>query len=154
MEAGQLIYARLRQAPSVGGRLPHVRAGRPEVKIYPVLAPQPTPRPYLVYQLISNVPEGSARCVLRDVSRVQVSIFADTYAEVCALAQAIRRQLHHYGTTDAYLELTNQFDHPNPDALCFFRSQDYRVEVDPNAELAPPLTLAPKLDARLSMRLG
>ena len=132
MEPGQLIFARLSQAPSVAGLLQHVRDGQPQVKIYPVLAPQGTPRPYLVYQLISNVPDGAARCVLRDVARVQIALFADTYAEISTLAQAIRQQLHHFETEGAYLELVNQFDHPNPDALCFYRSQDYRVEHTPD----------------------
>ncbi|MDO7851398.1 tail completion protein gp17 [Hymenobacter convexus] len=133
MEPGQLIFARLSQAPSVGGLLQHVRDGQPEVKIYPVQAPEETPRPYLVYQLISRVPDGSALCELDDVVRVQVSMFADTYAEICTLANALRRQLHRYETAGAALELANEFDHPKTaGALCFFRSQDYRVELAPD----------------------
>ena len=133
MEPGQLLFSRLNQAPSVGGQLQHVRDGQPEAKIYPVQAPEGTPRPYLVYQLISRVPDGSALCELDDVARVQVSIFADTYASICSLANAIRQQLHHYETDGAALELANEFDHPKPPgALCFFRSQDYRVELAPD----------------------
>ncbi|MBH8569357.1 DUF3168 domain-containing protein [Microvirga sp. STS02] len=132
MEPGQLIFSRLSQAPSVGGQLQHVRDGQPEVKVYPVQAPEDTPRPYLVYQLISRVPDGSALCELDDVARVQVSIFSDTYAGICTLANAIRQQLHRYETAGAALELTNEFDHPKPaGALCFFRSQDYSCEVSP-----------------------
>ena len=132
MEPGQLLFSRLSQAPSVAGQLQHVRNGQPEVKIYPVLAPPETPRPYLTYQLISNVPDGSALCALDDVARVQVSLFADTYAQICTLANAIRRQLHHYETAGAYLVLANEFDHEQPGALCFFRSQDYEVEHTPD----------------------
>ena len=133
MDPGQLIFSRLSQAPAVAGQLQHVREGQPEVKIYPVQAPTDTPRPYLVYQLISRVPDGSALCELDDVARVQVSIFADGYAGICALANAIRQQLHRYETGGAALELANEFDHPKPEgALCFFRSQDYRVELAPD----------------------
>ncbi|MBH8558993.1 tail completion protein gp17 [Hymenobacter negativus] len=131
MEPGQLIFSRLSQAPSVGGQLQHVRDGQPEVKIYPVLAPPDTPRPYLTYQLISNVPDDSAVCELDDLARVQISIFADSYAGICGLANAIRRQLHRTETAGTYLLLTNEFDHEQPGALCFFRSQDYEVEHTP-----------------------
>ncbi|GAB3661487.1 hypothetical protein GCM10027594_31320 [Hymenobacter agri] len=131
MDPGQLLFSRLSQAPSVAGQLQHVRAGQAEVKIYPILAPPETPRPYLTYQLISNVPDDSAACELDDLARVQISIFADSYAQICGLANAIRQQLHRYETAGAYLLLTNEQDHEQPGALCFFRSQDYSCEHTP-----------------------
>lgn len=133
MDPGQLLFSRLSQASSVASQLQHVRDGQAEVKIYPVQAPAETPRPYLTYQLISNVPDGSQVCELDDLARVQVSIFADSYAGICALANAIRQQLHHYEAPGAYLTLTNEQDQPKPEgALCFFRSQDYEVEHTPD----------------------
>jgi hypothetical protein len=133
VEPGQLIFARLSQAAPVAALVGYVH---PELgqqyRIYPVLAPENTPLPYLVYQLISNVPDGSALCELDDVARVQVSLFADSYDGICTLARAIRQQLHRYETDTASLELVNEFDHENPGALCFFRSQDYQVELAPN----------------------
>lgn len=116
----------------MASQLQHMRDGQAEVKIYPMQAPAETPRPYLTYQLISNVPDDSAACELDDLARVQISIFADSYAGICGLANAIRQQLHRYETPGAYLMLTNEFDHPKPEgALCFFRSQDYEVEHTP-----------------------
>ncbi len=122
MEPGQLLFSLLSQAAPVTALV--------GTRIYPVVAPQGSPRPYVCYQLISRVPDGSALCQLSDVARVQLSLFADTYAQVCQLAQACRGQLHYHEQPEASLELANEFDQPHDEnAACYFRSQDYLVEL-------------------------
>lgn len=132
MEPGQLLFSLLSQAAPVSALLPHVRNGQPETKIYPVVAPQNTPRPYCCYQLISRVPEtgSSALCRLGDVARVQLSLFADTYAQLAQLTAAIKAELDYTEPEPGvYLEPDNQHDHHDPQAICLFRSLDYRVEL-------------------------
>lgn len=141
MEPGQLLFTLLSQAAPVAALLPHVRKGKPEVKIYPVEAPQPTPLPYVCYQLISLVPDGGPLCELDDQARVQLSIYGNTYAEVCAIAKACRKALHHQAALGAWIELANQFDHPRIDASqAYYCSQDYLLELplEPSAPVVTP----------------
>jgi hypothetical protein len=129
MEAGPLLYALLSQAAPVAALL---AAPDGQVKIYPVVAPQGTARPYVNYQLISGGPEASssARCRLGDVARVQLSVFADDYESLTILAAAIRVVLDYAEPEPGvYLTLDNQQDHFEDDALCLFRSLDYVVEL-------------------------
>ena len=132
MEPGQLLFTLLSQAAPVAALL-----GAPGglVKVFPVVAPQGTPRPYVLYQLISRGPEAgsSARCQLGDVARVQLSIFSkDTtdYATLAAITTALRAELDYAEPEPGvYLELDNQQDHHDERAVCLFRSLDYRVEL-------------------------
>lgn len=132
MEPGQLLFSLLRQAASVAAQL---TAPDGQVKIYPLVAPQGTERPYVCYQLISSGPEAgsSALCRLGDVARVQLSIFSkDTtdYATLAAITAAVRQVLDYAEPEPGvYLELDNQQDHHNERAVCLFRSLDYRVEL-------------------------
>lgn len=132
MEPGQLIFALLSQAPAVAALL-----GMPGglVKVFPVVAPQGTPRPYVCYQLISRGPEAgsSQHCQLGDVARVQLSLFSKDltdYATLAALTTALRKVLDYAAPEPGvYLELDNQQDHHDERAACLFRSLDYRVEL-------------------------
>lgn len=129
MEAGPLLFSLLSQAPAVVALLG--APGAP-VKVYPVVAPQGTPRPYVTYQLISGGPAAgsSARCRLGDVSRVQLSLFADDYPMLSALTAALRQVLDYAEPEPGvYLTLDNQQDHHDERALCLFRSLDYVVEL-------------------------
>jgi hypothetical protein len=132
VEPGQLLFTLLSQAPDVVALL-----GMPngQVKVYPLVAPQGTPRPYVCYQLISRSPQagGSALCRLGDVARVQLSIFSkDTtdYATLAAITAAVRQVLDYAEPEPGvYLELDNQQDHHDERAICLFRSLDYLVEL-------------------------
>jgi hypothetical protein len=129
MEPGAILYALLSQAAPVVALLTHAKAG---LRIYPVVAPQGTPRPYLTYFLVSRNPEvgSSAICRLGDVARVQLSFFADDYPALAALTEAARAVLDYAEPQPGvYLELDNQQDHHDKDALCLYRSLDYRVEL-------------------------
>jgi hypothetical protein len=126
----------LSQAAPVAALLDYVHPEKgSQHRIYPVVAPQGTPRPYVCYQLISRVPEAgsSALCRLGDVARVQLSIFSkDTtdYATLAAITAAIKAELDYAEPEPGvYLEPSNQYDHHNPEAICLFRSLDYRVEL-------------------------
>jgi hypothetical protein len=132
VEPGQLLFALLSQAPDVAALL---GAPNGQVKVYPLVAPQGTERPYVCYQLISRSPQagGSALCRLGDVARVQLSIFSkDTtdYATLAAITAAVRRVLDYAEPEPGvYLELDNQQDHHDERAVCLFRSLDYLVEL-------------------------
>jgi hypothetical protein len=133
VEPGQLIYTLLSQAPDVAALLDYVH---PEDglqhRIYPLVAPQGTPRPYVCFQLISRVPDAgsSALCRLGDVARVQLSLFADDYETLAQLTAAIKAELDYAEPEpDLTLEPDNQHDHHDERAICLFRSLDYRFDI-------------------------
>jgi len=122
MEPGLLLFALLSQAAPVTALV--------GPRIYPLRAPEGQPRPYVLYQLISRVPDGAPACHFGDVARVQLSLFADSYAQVSALAAACRAVLHFaQPAPDVFLELDNEQDHYHDQALCYFKSQDYLLEL-------------------------
>ncbi|MVN78922.1 DUF3168 domain-containing protein [Hymenobacter sp. HMF4947] len=124
MEPGALLNSLLSQAPAVVALV-----GK---RIYPLVAPQGTPRPYCCYQLINRGPEaGSSKtCQLGDVARVQLSLFADTYEQLAVLTSAFRTVLDYAEPEPGVsLEIDNQQDHHDPQAACLFRSLDYLVEL-------------------------
>jgi hypothetical protein len=129
MEPGPLIFSLLSQALPVAALL---AAPDGQVKVYPVQAPQDTPRPYVNYQLISSGPAdgSSAICRLGDVARVQLSVFADDYEVLAAITAAVRAVLDYAEPEPGvYLTLDNLQDHHDEQALCLFRSLDYVVEL-------------------------
>jgi len=122
MEPGLLLFALLSQEPAVRALV--------ATRIYPLRAPEGQARPYVLYQLISRVPDGPPACRFGDVARVQLSLFADSYAQVSALAAACRAVLHFaQPAPDVFLELDNELDHFDDQAVCFFKSQDYLLEL-------------------------
>ena len=124
MEPGLILFALLSQAAPVAALL--------GTAIYPVVAPEGQARPYVCYQLVSRVPEtgSSARCRVGDVARVQLSLFADDYATLAGLTQALRGVLDYsQPEPGVYLEFENAIDHHDPLALCLFRTLDYTVEL-------------------------
>lgn len=121
MEPGLLIFSLLSQSAPVTALL--------STRIFPVVAEQGQPRPYLTYQLVSRIPEGSPLCDLGDAARVQLSLFTDSYKQQAALALAVRKALNGAESGGAYLEITNELDQHDDTAACFLRIQDYRVEV-------------------------
>lgn len=64
----------------------------PAARIYPGKAPQGTPAPYLVLQVVSDVPKNSvdgAAATRLHVARFQVDAYASTYLSAWALAGAV-----------------------------------------------------------------
>ena len=129
MLLGPLLYALLSQAAPVAALVANASGAALPFRIFPLRIPQGQSRPAITYQLISRVPDGSAACELDDVARVQLSLFADTYAEIEALAVAVRRALHRTTAQGVYFELGNQIDHHDDTADCYFTSQDYTLEI-------------------------
>ncbi|TVT43117.1 DUF3168 domain-containing protein [Hymenobacter setariae] len=133
VEAGAILNTLLSQAAPVVALLGYVdKDHQQQVRIYPVVAPQKTPRPYCTYQLVSLVPEAgsSAVCRLGDVGRVQLSLYADAYDTLAALTTAVRGALDYAEPEPGvFLEPDNQQDHHDKDAVCLFRSLDYLVEL-------------------------
>ena len=123
MDAGTLIYALLSQnAP-----LQALCGGR----VFPVRVPQGQLMPAVVYQLISQTPQ---QYILNqrsyDVARVQLSIFADSYAQLTPVAAAVRQVLDGYRQDDIIsVVLDIETDHFEDGADRFHRSQDYRLNL-------------------------
>ncbi|WP_233636043.1 tail completion protein gp17 [Hymenobacter setariae] len=128
MEPGQLIRSLLTQNAPVVALLGYVEAGESKYRIYPLRAPQGTPFPYVCYQVISQNADTSASCDLDDTARVQLSLFTQTYTEVCTLSQACRKALHRQRVDSVTIDLDQQLDHYSDPALCYFRTQDYLLE--------------------------
>lgn len=60
--------------------------------LYPLVAPDNTPRPFGVYQRVSSVPVTiHANGTIE--SRIQIDIYADTYAAALTLADSVRTTL-------------------------------------------------------------
>ena len=128
MEPGQLIFTLLSQAAPVATLVGYVEAGQPKYRIYPLRIPQGKPRPALTFQLISNTNDGVAACQLNEQARVQVSVFADTYDQLCALSRAVRRALAGHDAGGVSIEASNAVDHRDDAADCYFRSLDFVVD--------------------------
>lgn len=109
-------------------------------RIYPLRLGQGAALPAIAYQKISEPQTGRIRaCALPRVARVQISLFARTYAELDALDAAVQgaldedtRQLNGLPLTPlatiAYLDGHDLYEDPTD---VFFRPTDYRVELLP-----------------------
>ena len=128
MLLGPLLYALLSQAAPVAALVANASGAALPYRIFPLRIPQGQPRPAITYQLISRVPDDSP-CALDDVARVQLSLFADTYDGIERLANAVRGALHRTTAQGVYFELSNQIDHHDDTADCYFTSQDYTLEI-------------------------
>lgn len=130
MEPGELIFSLLSQAPAVSAIVGS--------RIYPVRAEQGKPRPYIVYQLIDNNPTGGPGCELDDEARVQISVYADSYSQLSALTKAVRQKLHYYEAPGVYIQWDGDHDLDDPQAACYFRTQDYLLELATEPALILP----------------
>ena len=103
-------------------------------RIYADRAPDTSPRPLIIYQVISYVPmnqltgdTGKAR------TRMQFTLLADTKAASVSLGEALRKTLQRYrGTSDGTeihdIMLDSMFDHPyDLDTRQTARSADYMI---------------------------
>jgi hypothetical protein len=128
MEPGQLIFSLLSQAAPVAALLPHVREGQPEIKVYPLRAPQNTPLPYITYQVVSGTADTSAQCELPDRARVQLSLFAQTYAGVTQLHKVCRAALDGQEVGEVGITFDGYQESFQNNATCFLRTQDYLLD--------------------------
>ena len=117
MEPGALIFSLLSQAAPVVALL--------GTRIYPILAPQTAPFPYITYQVISQNGNETMGCVLEDDARVQLSIFAKTYMEVWAISAATRQALANAEVGTVLISFDGNRDQASDPTTCYFRTQDY-----------------------------
>lgn len=117
MEPGTLIYSLLQADAPVVALLGE--------RVYPILAPQNTPFPYVTYQVISQNGNETMGCVLEDDARVQLSIFAKTYPNVCAISAATRAALAGQEVGAVLLTFDGNRDQASDPVTCYFRTQDY-----------------------------
>ena len=130
--AATLLYQLLKADATVSALV----AGR----IYPLRLGQGAALPAIAYQKISDPTAGSLRaCELPRVARVQISLFARTYAELDVLDAAVQtaldegaRKANKLPVTPlaaiAYLDGHDLFADPTE---VYFRPTDYRVELAP-----------------------
>lgn len=112
------LVAALRADPTVAS---YVASGSPQVfRIYPMLAPQTAPVPYITYQVITgsafNVTNG-APC--GEQKRVQFNCVSNSYGQAKGMAEAIK------GALDTeYGYMVGEGDDYFPD------TQNFRVRLD------------------------
>jgi hypothetical protein len=91
-------------------------------RVYPLFVPQGKAYPAVTYQLISNV---GSRCDSYDRARMQLSLFAVKYGDLCELAAATRAALSGYSEGEIEIRYDNEFDQYQKDAEVFHRTQDF-----------------------------
>jgi hypothetical protein len=117
VEPGALIFSLLSQAAPVVALL--------DTRIYPILAPQNAPFPYITYQVISQNGNETMGCVLEDDARVQLSIFATTYMQIWDISAATRAALAGVEVGNVLLTFDGNRDQASDPTTCYFRTQDY-----------------------------
>jgi hypothetical protein len=117
VEPGALIFSLLSQAAPVVALL--------GTRIYPILAPQDAPFPYITYQVISQNGNETMGCVLEDDARVQLSIFATTYMQLWDISAATRAALAGVEVGNVLLTFDGNRDQASDPTTCYFRTQDY-----------------------------
>jgi hypothetical protein len=139
MKVGEAIYALLSGESDVTDIV--------STNIFPVVAPEKSSVPYIVYNLISETPtntkgdgatysQDATRSPL-DTDRVQVSGFTDTYAEAVDIAVAIRVALDRATYSSANLEVDNivyldtvdDYEKKADDKGVFAKHSDYTVRI-------------------------
>ena len=80
-------------------------------RCYPLIAPQETASPYIIYQVISTVPETSLDGPTgTNRRRVQVDVYADTYGAAKVLEQSIGAAMQAADFTNLPLSATDLFE--------------------------------------------
>jgi len=127
MDISQVIYERLKVTYP---------------KCYPLIAPQETKFPYVLYAIASIAPSDSKDRAEVDDYIYQVSVFSKTYAEMRTMAENVRQLLDRYHMTNtndgeyqdvgiifqSYDEDTDEFDGTG---VIYYADQTFRVRVTP-----------------------
>lgn len=83
------IYSILAGTPAVNSLV----GGQLEPRIYPLVLDQGCDLPAISMQIISNVPEYCKSGRVEDQYRVSINVFAERYAEMEAVAKAVKNTL-------------------------------------------------------------
>jgi len=106
-----------------------------EADCYPSVAPNNATEPYIVYSIISNVPEDTKQGVSElDIIRVQVDIYADEYEDAHTLALSVRSAMdRRHGTIRGNIINTIIFDGESDmqesEAELYRVTQDYFIRL-------------------------
>jgi hypothetical protein len=113
---GQLLYAALTSNPETSALL--------GTRVMPNRLPAGTTLPAAVYQLVNRQPRARTRrnCVLSDEARLQVTLYAASYAGLEQLASAVRKVLDSPARGFVYDNERDQYDEASQIGG---RSQDY-----------------------------
>ena len=94
-------------------------------KVYPIVAPQKTTPPYIVYQRISpfdtQTIEGTQSL---DLARFQISIYSKDYNESLNIAESVKDAMRGKAL------LRGHFDDYEPDTFLFYQKIDYQLSDD------------------------
>ncbi len=119
---GQLLYQLLNDTPETAALL--------GARIQPNRLSAGTALPAATYQLVNRQPRTRTRrdCVLSDEARLQVNLYAATYADLEALASAVRAALDTTGSPFRYQDEGDQYDEAGQIGG---RRQDYSLILTP-----------------------
>ena len=107
-------------------------------RIYPTIAPQRTPSPFLVYTLVYSDPHDDKDGVSDlDVERWQLSAFADTYSVAQELTEATRTVIERYSGTVAgvviqsvrFIGTQDLFEDEMQDNGIYHKATDYSFRI-------------------------
>lgn len=125
-DIGEAIYSRLNGTPAIAALV--------DTRIFPYTPIDPPTRPYITYQLISMVQRphamGSTPVLVTD--RYQVDTWADTYAAMIALDDAVYAALSRWRGVVALVTVLDSLhvdrrELYEPDTKLFRRSNDYEL---------------------------
>jgi hypothetical protein len=129
VEPGAILFDLLKQAAPVVALLGYVDKQQvQQYRIYPLRAPQGTPLPYAVYQVVSGQADATMQCDLDDTARVQLSLFAATYPDITVLHAACRAAAHSKRVGTATVDFDSYQESFQDGATCYLRTQDYLFE--------------------------
>ena len=105
-------------------------------KVYPEIAPQNIPQPYIVYSVVSNSPTDTKEDNGNvDEASIEVYCFDTTYAKAIDLGVAVRAALERKNGTfggvaiQSINYLNEQMD-VNPERSIWVAIQDYKIRID------------------------
>jgi hypothetical protein len=128
MSVDEQLYARLRDDAALAALV--------GTRIFPLLAPQDAPLPFIRYQLVSRVADEALDAVSTLASyRFQIDAYGATYASARAVQARMKELLNGWAPDTGPIErsvLINVTDrHEGDDARKLYRtSQDYQITAD------------------------
>ena len=108
------------------------------IRIYPELAPEGAPMPYLVYSVVSNSPSDAKDGTPIDEAQVELFSVASTYSAANDLADKVRAAMDRKSTTVSVAEgdvvvqschYTNEVTEVSADRKTYVSIQDYTIRI-------------------------
>lgn len=108
------------------------------IRIYPELAPEGAPMPYLVYSVVSNSPSDAKDGTPIDEAQVELFSVASTYSAANDLADKVRAALDRKSGTISVAEgdvvvqschYTNEVTEVSADRKTYVSIQDYTIRI-------------------------